>query len=141
PAPAGQRPTPAATAGGAARAPGRRGVGEGRPRGPPRRPATKTREDARRSLEQLPDLRPRPRVQHLLLRQPSAASLRDSHLDVLERTQLMRVRVDGDLYASLAGEPGMRVAQIEAVRLRVDLEERPRFDRLRDDTLDVQVGG
>src|SRR5439155_23585322 len=65
--------------------------------------------------------------------------LRDTHLDVLQRPQLVRVGVHGDLHARFAGEPRMRVAEVEAVRLRVDLQERACLDRLLDHAFDLDV--
>ena len=77
---------------------------------------------ARRSFRSFCDLRPRARVQHLLLRQPRAAREPDAELGVRERGHLVRVRVDRDQDAGLTREPRVRVAHVEAVGLRVDLE-------------------
>src|SRR5262249_33829689 len=93
------------------------------------------------SLPQLLDLRPATRVQHLLLRQPRAPRLRDAHLDVLQRTELARVGIHGDLDAGLAGHARVAVAQGEAGRLRVDLEERAGLERLLDDPFELHVRG
>src|SRR5204862_7699692 len=87
---------------------------------PPTRPRPRRRRGSS-PRTQLLDLRPRARVQDLLLREPRAASLRDAHLDVLQRAELVRVGVDGDLDPSFARHARMRVAQVEPVRLRVDL--------------------
>src|SRR5205085_6926995 len=95
---------------------------------------------SRRLLLELPDLRPRARVQHLLLRQPRTPGLRHAHLDVLQRAQLVRVGVDSDLHAGLARKARVRVTEVEPVRLRVDLEEGSGLSGLLDDARDVHVG-
>src|SRR5205807_2500062 len=81
-------------------------------------------------LLQLPQLGPGARVQDLLLRQPGSPRLGDSHLDVVERPDLVRVARDDQLDPRLARRPRVDVAQIESVGLRVELEAGPRLDRV-----------
>ena len=83
------------------------------------------------------DVAPGARVQHLLLREPRTPRLRDAELRVAEGADRVRIGRDRDPDACLAREPGVRVAHVEPVGLRVDLERRPRLDGVRDDTLDV----
>src|SRR5690348_6723394 len=90
-------------------------------------------------LLQLLDLRPRARVQHVVFRKPRAARLSDAELDVVERPDLMAVGVDHELEPGLARGARVYVRQVEAIGLRVDLEERPSLERLLDDTLDVDL--
>src|ERR1700694_2975522 len=58
-----------------------------------------------------------------------------------ERRDLVRVARDDDLPPGLARESRVRVAEVEPIWLRVDLQERPRLERLLDDALEVDVGG
>ena len=55
-------------------------------------------------------------------REPRAARLRDPELDVAERADAVRVARDDEGDAGLAGGARVRVAQVEPVGLRVDLE-------------------
>ncbi len=78
-------------------------------------------------------------VEHLILGQPRAPGLADPDLDVVERGDLVRVARDRDLQAGLGRGAGMRVAQVEPVRLRVDLEEGAGAERGLDDAPEVEV--
>ena len=49
----------------------------------------------------------------------------DPELDVAERPGRVRVGRDGDPCPGLAGQPGVRIAHVEPVGLRVDLERGP----------------
>ena len=85
------------------------------------------------------DLLPRPRVHDVRLRQPRAPRLADPELDVVLRADLVAVGVDDELQPRLARRARVHVAQVEPVRLRVDLEERLRLERLLDHALEVDV--
>src|SRR5262249_3976157 len=74
-------------------------------------------------------------------RQPAASSLRDAEIRVAERTDAVRIRVDDETEPRLAGQPRVCVAQVEPVRLRVDLEEGAGLERRLDGALDVDVRG
>src|SRR5262249_39450266 len=85
------------------------------------------------------DLLPRSRVHDVALREPGAPGLADAELDVRLRSDLVAVGVDDELQPGLARRTRVDVAQVEPVRLRVELEERPRLERLLDDALDIEV--
>src|SRR5204863_8256642 len=90
-------------------------------------------------LAQLLDLLPRPRVEDLLLREPCAARLPYAELDVVERLRLVPVRVDREQDAGLGDCARVDVAEVEAVRLRVDLQERLRRQGALDDRVEVEL--
>ena len=74
--------------------------------------------------------------------QPRSPRLRYAELEVLESAGISRQSLEITiLHARLSRQPCVSVAQIEPVRLGVDLEERPGLERLFDDALEVDVGG
>ena len=62
-----------------------------------------------------------------------------AELDVVLRADLVPVGVDDELQPGLARGARVHVAQVEPVRLRVELEERLRLERLLDHALEVDV--
>src|SRR5205085_10548755 len=143
------RPPPAATRAAARAAtpapPGRAPATRRRARGttPPTRAQRRRRASGRRrpALPDPLDLLPRPRVHDVCLRQPRAARLTDPELDVGLRAELVPVRVDDELQPGLARRASVHVAQVEPVRLRVQLQERLRLECLLDHALHVDVDG
>src|SRR5439155_5416287 len=91
-------------------------------------------------LLELLDLLPRARVEDVVLRQPRPPRLADAQLDVPECADAVAVGVDHDLQAGLAGGARVYVREVEPVRLRVDLQERPRLDGLLDHALEIDRG-
>src|SRR5437763_3737980 len=94
---------------------------------------------SRPPLLQLLELLPGTRVDDVGLRQPTAASLRHRELEVRLRANLVAVQGDDELQAGLLRRARVDVAQVEAVRLPVDLEERACLERALDHPLDVDV--
>src|SRR5579862_109937 len=90
-------------------------------------------------LPQLVELLPRARVRDVGLRQPASARLRDGELDVTLGPDLVRIGVEHELESRLLRRARMDIAEVEAVRLAVHLEKRPRGERALDDALDVDV--
>ncbi len=64
----------------------------------------------------------------------------DPDLGPAERGDPVSVRRDDDRHAGLADRPGVDVAQVEPIGLRVDLEERAGGERRRNHPLEVDVG-
>src|SRR5436309_2446133 len=99
---------------------------------PPTRARRRRIRGSRRSrplLLQLLELLPGTRVDDVGLRHPTAASLRHRELEVRLRANLVAVRGDDELQAGLLRRARVDVAQVEAVRLAVDLEERACLER------------
>src|SRR6185295_16122551 len=98
-------------------------------RQPPRcRAEIALRRRCSRLLHQLLDLAPRARIHNLISPQPAPAGLRDPEAHVLELVQAMRVGGDDEHDSRLARYPRVVVGEIEAIRLRVDLEEGAGFE-------------
>src|SRR5438445_6491148 len=103
----------------------------------PRRPRASRR--CSTLLPQLLELLPRAGVDDIGLRQPAPPGLRHRELEVGLRADLMTVGGDDKLQSGLLRGTGMDVAQIEPVRLAVDLEEGARLERPYDHPPDVDV--
>src|SRR5579859_4329501 len=88
-------------------------------------------------LLHLPELLCGARVHDVGLRQPAAPRLRNRELEIRLRADLVPVRGDDELQSCLLRGPRVDVAQVEPVRLAVDLEEGARRERALDHPPDV----
>src|SRR4051812_14449814 len=83
------------------------------------------------------DLAPGASVEDVVLGEPGAPRLADSELDEVEGADLVSVGVDDHLQPRLARRARVDVSEVEAVRLRVDLQEGSRLECLLDHAFDV----
>src|SRR5208283_1257342 len=61
------------------------------------------------------------RVQDVIWSEPGTPSLEDSVLDLCEMRRVVRVSVDHDFHAAVAGQAKMNIVEVEPVRKRIQL--------------------
>ena len=82
----------------------------------------------------------RPRIDHIVFGHPGAARRQHAPSRVVERLDVVGVGVDHELDAAVARQARVAVAEIEAVRLRIDLERHAVGLGGIDHLLDVDLG-
>ena len=91
------------------------------------------------SLQQLAKLGQRPGIQHVVCREPGTPRLIDSEPHTLECIDGVRIGRDRQLDPGEFRGVSMKIVQIEAIRLRIDLEVAAGFTRGRDHEIHVDV--
>src|SRR5665647_1743871 len=91
------------------------------------------------TLQQLAQFGQRPGIEHVVRREPGAPRLIDSEPHVLERIDGMCIRRDREPDAGELGGVGMKVVQIQPIRLCIDFEITTGLVRGRDHPINVDV--